>query len=174
MKATRTLTLAAFCAVVVALAIPASGAAATVTPFHGSDSGQFSICGLDLNFDFSFGGVVVVKPSGVVLDPNHFTSVWANPASGKSITIHAGQLGTTSAPIDNGDGTVSFVQSGDGSYIVKATNGAPITLQAGRLTALATFDATTGAFISVQFLSVDGPHGPSADGDCSSIVAALT
>jgi hypothetical protein len=174
---TRLLTLAGLCVLAVALALPAGGIAAspTVTQVKGGSTGFFSICGLDLTYDFEFAGVEVIKTSGVVLDAGEFRSIWANPATGESIVIHGAQQGTSSAPIDDGDGTVSFVQASNGTYIVKAANGSPITLMAGRFTAKITVDASTGDLVSVQLLSVDGPHGtPPADSSCDSIVAALT
>jgi hypothetical protein len=175
MKA-KALTIAGLCALAVALATPAGGVAATPTviPFTGSDSGTFSLCGLDLNYDFRTSGVFVVKTSGVSLATGQFTSIWTNPATGKSIMIHGAQLQTNGAPIDNGDGTISFIQSGDGTYLVKDTSGAPISLSAGSVTAKITFDATTGELVSVELLSLAGPHSPAADSSCDSIVAALT
>jgi hypothetical protein len=175
MKA-KALTIAGLCALAVALAIPAGGVAATttVTPFRGSDSGTFSLCGLDLNYDFRDAGVFVVKTSAVSLAASQFTSIWTNPASGKSIMLHGAGLQTNGAPIDNGDGTISFVQSSDGTYLVKNTSGPPISLSAGMVTTKVTFDATTGALVSVELLRLAGPHGPSADSSCDSIVAALT
>jgi hypothetical protein len=175
MKA-KVLTFAGLCALAVALAVPASGAPVNVYPFHGSESNpSFQICGLDLNADFSFTGVFVVKASGVSLYPNEFRSVWTNPATGKSIVIQAGNLGVLGPPIDNGDGTVSFISSGSGNYIVKDAHGAPISLDAGRVVARVTFDAATGAFISVEFLGINGNESDTpADSSCESIVAALT
>jgi len=175
MKA-KALTIAGLCALAVALAIPAGGVAATPTviPLNGSDSGTFSLCGLDLNYDFRTAGVLVVKAGGVSLAASQFTSIWTNPTSGKAITIHGAELQTTGAPIDNGNGTISFVQSGDGTYLVKNTSGSPISHSAGSFTAKVTIDATTGELVSVELLSLAGPHGPSVDSSCDSIVAALT
>jgi hypothetical protein len=175
MKA-RTLTIAGLCAVAVALALPAGSIAAapSVTPIHGSQSGTFSLCGLDLAFQFSFSGVAVVSSSGASLDAGQFTSIWTNLASGKTLVIHGAQAGKTTAATDNGDGTISFLQAADGLYLVKAANGGPISLQAGRMTARITIDATTGNLVSVELLSVDGPHSLPADSSCDSIVAALT
>ena len=70
MKA-KALTIAGLCALAVALAVPAGVVAATptVTQVKGSDSGTFSICGLDLNYDFSASGVAIVKSSGVAPSP---------------------------------------------------------------------------------------------------------
>ena len=172
----KLLTLAGLCTLAVALALPAGGIAATptVTQVNGSDSGTFSICGLDLTYDFKFSGVEVFKTSGISLNAGAFTSVWTNPATGKSIMIHGASLRMSSAPIDNGDGTISFIGAGNGTYIVKDAHGAPISLQAGRLTARVTFDAATGDLVSVEFLSVAGPHGEPADSSCDTIVPALT
>jgi hypothetical protein len=76
--------------------------------------------------------------------------------------------------IDNGDGTVSFIQTSQGVYLVKSTNGAPISLQGARLVWKITFDATTN-FVSAELLSFSGTStGPSVDSSCDSIVAALT
>ena len=175
MKA-KLLIFAGLCALAVALAVPASGAAVGVYPFHGSESNpSFQICGLDLNADFSFTGVFVVKAGGVSLFPNEFRSVWTNPATGKSLVIQAGNLGVSGPPMDNGDGTVSFISSGSGNYIVKDAHGAPVSLDAGRVVARVTFDATTGQFRSVEFLSINGNETDTpADSSCDTIVAALT
>jgi hypothetical protein len=83
--------------------------------------------------------------------------------------IHGAQLGMASAPIKN-YGTISFIGAGDGTYIVKAANGSPISIQAGRVT----INPTTGEFVSVEFLSVDGPHGEPADSRYDTFVPALT
>jgi len=175
MKA-KALTITGLCALAVALAVPAGGVAATptVTQVKGSDSGTFSICGLDLNYDFSASGVAIVKSSGVSLNAGEFTSIWTNPATGKAIMIHGALMQTNGAPIDNGDGTISIIQSASGTYIVKATNGAPISLSAGTGAVRVTLNATTGELVSLEFLGVAGPHGPSADDSCDTLVPALT
>jgi hypothetical protein len=140
----------------------------------GSDSGPVNICGLDLNSTFSFSGVLVFKTSGVSLNAGENTAVVTNPATGKSIVIHGASLQMTSTPTDNGDGTISFIEASNGSYVVKAANGAPLSVGAGRLTARVTIDATTGDVVSVELLSVDGPHGTAADSNCDTFVPALT
>jgi hypothetical protein len=175
MKA-KALTITGLCALAVALAVPAGGVAATptVTQVKGSDSGTFSICGLDLNYDFSFSGVAIVKSSGVSLNAGEFTSIWTNPASGKAIMIHGSAAQTNGVPIDNGDGTITLIQSVSGNYLVKDKNGAPISLSAGTGTVRLTINATTGELVSLEFLSGGGPHGPSADGSCDTLVPALT
>ena len=99
MKA-KALAIAGLCGLAVALALPAGVVAATptVTRVKGSEHNpSFNICGLDLTTDFTFTAVEVVKTSGVSLNAGEFTAVWTNPATGKSIVIHAGQMGMTSA-----------------------------------------------------------------------------
>ncbi len=176
MKA-KALMLAALCSLAVALALPPSGVGATpgVYPLHGRDVGTFTICGLDLTYDFSYSGASVIRPSGISLNAGQFRSVWTNPTTGKSIVIHGTGMGTSSGPIDNGDGTISFIQKASGAYIVKSANGAPLSLQAGTVTARITVNATTGELVSVEFLHEAGQHGSEpADSSCDSIVAALT
>lgn len=177
MKA-KLLTVAGLCAVAIAVAVPASGAAVTVYPFHLSESNpSFPICGLNVKADFSTTGVLVFKPSGASISAGEFTAVWTNPATGKSIVIHGASMFMNSAPIDNGDGTISFVGSSGGTYVVKNAHGAPLSVSAGRFVARATFNATTGDLISVELLSVDGspaPVNPPADSSCDTIVPALT
>ena len=173
---TKLLIFAGLCALAVALAVPSSGAAVSVYPFHGSESNpSFQICGLDLNADFSFSGVTVVKASGVSINAGEFRAVWTNPATGKSIVIHGLIMFMNGAPVDNGDGTTSFVSSGSGAYIVKDAHGAPISLDAGRVVARVTLDATTRQFRWVELLSINGNQTDTpADSSCDTIVPALT
>jgi hypothetical protein len=176
MKA-KALTVTALCALAIALSVPTAGLAGapTVTPFHGSEPGSLSICGLDLKTTFDFTGVIVMKTSGASVNAGEFTSVWTNPASGKSIMIHGSEQFMNGAPIDNGDGTISFIGAANGAYIVKDTHGAPITIDAGRFTARVTLDAATGQLVSVERLSVAGNESDTpADSSCDTIVAALT
>jgi hypothetical protein len=173
----KALMIAALCALAVGLAFPAAGIAAqpTVISLKGSSSGSFSICGLDLTYDFKTSGIEMIRPDGADLSSGEFRSVWTNPATGKGIVIHGAQHGGDSAPVDNGDGTFSVIETADGLYKVSATNGPPISLQAGRVVAKVTFDAVTGEVISVELLALDGPHStPPADSSCDTIVAALT
>jgi len=179
MKA-KGLTIAGLCALAIALAFPAAGIAATPTvthtEFHISGTG-YPICGLYVDYQVSSAGVDLIRASdGVELGGGYFTSIWTNPASGKSIMIHAGGGGNMTTPgVDNGDGTVSFIQTSDNVYLIKSANGAPISLGAGRAVVKVTVDAVTGDFISVELLSVSGTStGPPADSSCDTLLAALT
>lgn len=176
MKA-KALTIAGLCAVAIALAVPAAGLAgtATVIPFHGNEPGSLDLCGLHLDTTFHFNGVIVMKPSGASINAGEFTSIWTNPATGKSIMVHGSVMFMNGPPVDNGDGTISFIGAGDGAYLVKDTHGAPISIDAGRTTTRVTFDAATGAFLSVQLLSVAGNQSDTpADSSCDTLVPALT
>jgi hypothetical protein len=59
--------IAGLCALAIVLALPAAGAAATVNHVRGSESGTFSICGLDLDFIYTFQATETVAPSGATL-----------------------------------------------------------------------------------------------------------
>jgi hypothetical protein len=113
---------------------------------------------------------------GVELGGGYFTSIWTNPASGKSIMIHSGGGGGQTTPgVDNGDGTVSFFSSSDLVYLIKSANGPLLSLAAGRAVVKVTVNAATGDFISAELISVSGTStGPSVDSSCDSILAALT
>jgi hypothetical protein len=173
MKA-KALTIAGLCALAVALAIPASGAAATTIQVKGTGHSSGELCGLSVDNNYRFTAVLVFKANGAELQHGEFKEVWTNTANGKSIVLQGSFGSSTGAPIDNGDGTISFLGALTGSYIVKAVNGAPITVDAGRQLVRVTLDAATGDFVSVEFLSIAGPHPFSADGSCDSIVALLT
>jgi hypothetical protein len=174
----KALLIAALCTLAAALAVPAAGVAATPTVTHNqfSYSGTgYPICGLSVDYQVSGAGFDLIRTSdGVELGGGAFTAIWTNPASGMSIMIHTGGQGSVTPAVDNGDGTVSFIQTSQGVYLVKSTNGAPISLQGARLVWKITFDATTN-FVSAELLSFSGTStGPSVDSSCDSIVAALT
>jgi hypothetical protein len=174
MKA-KLLIFAGLCALAVALATSASGAAVGVYPFHGSESNpSFELCGLDLTSDFSFSGALVFKANGVSMQTGEFRSVLTNPATGKSIVIHGSLMFMNGPTIDNGDGAISFVGSSSGAYIVKDAHGAPISLDAGRVVVRVTFDAT-GQFLSAELLSISGNQTDTpADSSCDTLVPALS
>jgi len=174
----KALLIAAFCAVAAALAVPAAGVAATppVTLNHFSYSGTgYQLCGLSIDYQVSGAGFDLIRTNdGVELGGGAFTAIWTNPASGMSIMIHTGGQGSVTPAVDNGDGTVSFIQTSSGVYLVKSTNGAPISLQGARLVFKVTFDPATNVVL-LEILSFSGTStGPSVDSSCDSIVAALT
>jgi len=175
----KALLIAALCTIAAALAVPAAGVAATptVTHAHYSYSGTgFQLCGLSIDYQVSAAGFDLIRTSdGVELGGGSFRDTWTNPASGKSITLHSGGSGSTTPGVDNGDGTVSFIQTNQSVYMWKSTNGAPLSLEAGHSVVKVTVDAVTGDFISAELISISGTTtGPPVDSSCDSIVAALT
>ncbi len=82
-------------------------------------------------------------------------------------------------PIDNGDGTVTFVSTFSRALLeqIRLTNGRVLSRDAGRVTFTSIFDATTGDFISQTLSAEKGPH-PDLDSDfavfCNVIIPALT
>ena len=107
------------------------------------------------------------------------TNTFTATASGKSIRIHiANQVTGNDEPIDNGDGTVTFVQTFKGlPEQLKITNGPLLSRDAGVVTFTTIFDAATGDFISQTLSGEKGPH-PDLDSDfavfCDVLIPALT
>jgi hypothetical protein len=103
--------------------------------------------------------------SGNIVDNVNLTSVFTATATGKSIVSSASNTTRSTGPIDNGDGTISFVtditglvlkfQIPDGP-VLKASNGEPIR-SAGDLRLEDVFDAATGDYITTNE-SFSGPH----------------
>jgi hypothetical protein len=109
--------------------------------------------------------------SGAFIETLNVTTVFTATESGRSMEIRQTGSRRGSAPIDNGDGTVSIVVTNSGqSPGFKLSNGPPIVLDVGLVQFLLTFDAVTGDFISFEVLKVAGPRPPG----CDLIIAALT
>jgi hypothetical protein len=103
--------------------------------------------------------------SGNIIDNVRFTSLFTATASGKSLLSSASSTTRTLGPIDNGDGTVSFITQITGLVlkfqipggpVLKAADGEPIR-SAGVLTLEDVFDAATGDYITTN-VSFKGPH----------------
>ena len=168
--------------VLAALALAAQAAAGKVV-FHSHDNftDMFpdNICGID--------GTSLVKgvddswvyPNNTIKDNFTLDQVFTANASGKSIRIHvAQQLTSQDQPIDNGDGTVTFIDTFKGlPEQLKINNGPLLSRDAGNVTFVRIFDATTGDFISQTVSSEKGPH-PDLDSGfsvfCNVLVPALT
>jgi hypothetical protein len=109
------------------------------------------------------------------------TSVFTASATGKSLEVSAAGV-DMGAGVDNGDGTMTFMEKTAGlgvAYkvpngpILKDANGKPL-LGAGVIDDVATFDIATGDLISFQE-TFNGPH-PQRDGVdvCTPTIAYLT
>jgi hypothetical protein len=99
--------------------------------------------------------------------------------SGKSIVFHvAEQVTGNDEPIDNGDGTITFVNTFKGlPEQVRLPNGRVLTRDAGVVTFTILIDAETDEVISQTVAGEKGPH-PDLDSDfaifCDVIVPALS
>jgi hypothetical protein len=169
-------------AAIVAVVMPGSGVAAKPV-FHShenfSDMFADSICGIHGTSVVRGVDNFTVYANNTIKDNFTLTQVFTATASGKSIRIHvAEQFTSNDAPIDNGDGTVTFVQTFKGlPEQLKITNGPVLSRDAGVVTFTRIFDATTNAFISQTVSGEKGPH-PDLDSDfavfCNVLVPALT
>lgn len=177
MKA-KALTIAGLCGLVLALALPAGGVAATppaVEHFHNTFGPQpANDCGIDTIETITVSGMITIVGSGVELNAYSYESADTNPATGKTVIERAGVLSTDtfSSPIDNGDGTISIFFKNAGMDQLRVPNGAPLSINAGEQTAVLTLNATTYEFVSFELLSSRGLQ--SSSDYCSVVVSALT
>jgi hypothetical protein len=111
-----------------------------------------------------------------------FTETFTATASQKSIVIRAAaEFTRRSTPIDNGDGTLTFVVTFNGLHEqLRIPNGPVLSFDAGTVTFANTFRANedgTFTFVSSTIEGLHGPH-PEALSDfelfCDVVVPALT
>lgn len=107
----------------------------------------------------------MVDANGNIIDNVRFTRVFTAAATGKAIVSSASTTEKTQGPIDNGDGTISFVTATNGlalkfkalnGAVLKAADGEPLR-SAGVLVFEDVFDAATGDYITTN-ISFEGPH----------------
>jgi hypothetical protein len=166
----------------VAVVMPASGVAAKpvfMSHENFTDTFDDNICGIP--------GTSVVRgvdnfaalADNTVRDNFELNQVFTATASGKSIVIHVGEHFTgTDEGLDNGDGTVTFVNTFKGlPELIKLQNGRVLSRDAGAVTFILTFDATTEELLDQVVVGEKGPH-PDLDSDfavfCDVLVPALT
>ena len=103
--------------------------------------------------------------SGNIIDNVRFTRVFTATGTGKSIVSSASTTAKSEGPIDNGDGTISFVTAINGlalkfqvlnGPVLKAADGEPLR-SGGVLIFEDVFDAATGDYITTN-VSFKGPH----------------
>jgi hypothetical protein len=173
--------LAGFAVALVTALVTSSATAAPLTDrFHGTFSDTFAdnICGI--------AGVSVVNgmdniqvfADGTFKDQFRVTQVFTSTATGKSVQISAADQVTSRGPIDNGDGTLTVINTFKGlPEMLKLPSGPILSRDAGNVTFVITLDAATGDFISQTFTGEKGPH-PDLDSGfaqfCDVIVPALS
>ena len=166
----------------VALSFPVSGIAAKPVVhehFTIHDTFADNFCGIDGTSVVNGVGDYTEYANGTYKLTQSIKQIFTATASGKSLEFQlAGPILGAVNPIDNGDGTVTFVTTFKGlAEKIKVAHGPTLPRDAGVITLAQTFDAITGDFISFQILSQHGPH-PEADSNgallCEVVVPALT
>jgi hypothetical protein len=164
------------------MALMASNAAAApiVEQFHGTFSDTFAdnICGIDGTTVVNGMDNIQIFADGTFKDQFRQNYVFTSAATGKSVLLFVAQQFTGVGPIDNGDGTVTFVATFKGlPEKLKIPNGPILSRDAGYVSFNDTFDATTGDFLGEVISPENGPH-PDLDSGfaifCDVIVPALT
>ncbi len=99
-------------------------------------------------------------PDNTFKDNLEVTQTFTATKSGKSVRFHVAQQVTgNDEPIDNGDGTSTFVNTFKGlPEQVKLPNGRMLTRDAGVVTFTVLVDTETGEFISQTVSGEKGPH----------------
>jgi hypothetical protein len=163
-----------------ALMASTTGAAPIVSHFHGTFSDTFpdNICGIDGTTVVSGMDNIQEFADGTFKDQFRQNAVFTSAATGKSVEIFVAQQFTGVGPIDNGDGTITFVSTFKGlPEMLKLPNGPILSRDAGFVSFNDTFDATTGEFLGETISPENGPH-PDLDSGfalfCDVIVPALT
>ena len=165
---------------VLALMASTAGAAPLVDRFHDSFSDTFpdNVCGIDGTSAINVVANVQEFADGTFKLELNQKQVFTSAATSKSVLIAFAAQQVNTGPIDNGDGTVTFVTTFKGlPERIKLPNGRVLTRDAGIIGFNDTFDATTGEFLGETVSPVKGPH-PDADSGftlfCDVIVPALS
>jgi hypothetical protein len=155
-------------------------AAPLLNRFHGTFSDTFpdNICGIDGTSVVNGMDNIQVFADGTFKDQFRLNQVFTSTATGKSVLLFAADQNVFVGPIDNGDGTVTFTNTFKGlPEMIKLPNGRVLSRDAGFVTFIDTFDATTGDFVGETISPENGPH-PDLDSGftlfCDVVVPALS
>jgi hypothetical protein len=168
-------------ALLLASAASTAGAAPLIDRFHDSFSDTIpddNVCGIDGSTAITVvANVQVFADETFKLQLNQ-KNVFTSAATGKSVVVRFAAQQVNAGPIDNGDGTVTFVTTFKGlPEMIKLPNGSVLSRDAGFIGFNDTFDATTGEFLGETVSPQNGPH-PDADSGftlfCDVIVPALS
>jgi hypothetical protein len=159
-------------------------AAPIVSHFHGtfSDTFQDNICGIAGTTVLSGMDNIQVFADNTMKDEFLFKLVFTAAASGKSVEIvNATQISNLVNPVDNGDGTITFITTFKGlPEKLKIPNGPVLSRDAGVVTFATIFFVNPDGsltFVSQTFSGEKGPHPDLHSGFelfCDVIVPALT
>jgi hypothetical protein len=168
-----------------ALAVPAHvSAASSVDRSHEQFSDTFpsNYCDIPGTSVFRLVGNFTDYSDGTFKNLLSVTETFTATASQKSIVIRtAEQFSRRSTPIDNGDGTITFVVTFNGLFEqLRITNGPVLSLDAGTVTLANTFAVDADGnftYLSTKIVGLGGPHPEIlSDGSlfCDVVVPALT
>jgi hypothetical protein len=164
------------------LALMASSAASAplVDRFHDSFSDTFpdNVCGIDGTSTLKVVANAQEFADGTFKFQLNRKNVFTSAATGKSVLLFFAAQQVNAGPIDNGDGTVTFVTTFKRlPEMIKLPNGSVLSHDVGFIGFNDTFDATTGDFLGETVSPENGPH-PDADSGftlfCDVIVPALS
>jgi FlaG/FlaF family flagellin (archaellin) len=180
----RTISALAVAVAATALLLVAAGigsAAAPVVHEHENFTDTFadSVCGIPGTSVVRGVDTFTLSADNLFKDNFEVTQTFTAADSGKSIVFHvAEQVTGNDEPIDNGDGTLTFVNTFKGlPEQIRLPNGPVLTRDAGVVTFTILVDAETDEFISQTVSGEKGPH-PDLDSDfaifCDVVVPALS
>ena len=147
--------------ILLAFMASSTGAAPLVNRFHGTFSDSFpdTVCGIDGTTVVSGMDNIQEFADGTFKDEFRQNYVFTSAANGKSVLLFIAQQFIGTGPIDNGDGTITFVSTFKGlPEKVKIPNGPVLLRDAGFVSFNDTFDATTGDFLGETISPENGPH----------------
>ena len=167
------------------LAVPGNVTAAEIIAHSHerfSDSFPSELCGIEGTSVISGVQNVTRYSDGTFSENFELTETFTATASQKSIVLHyANQFSRRSVPIDNGDGTFTFIVTFKGLHEqIRIANGPVLSFDAGTITFANTFaidEDGNGTFVSSTIVGLHGLH-PDALSDgtlfCDVVVPALT
>ena len=177
----RTVVAGLGAALVLALQASTASAAPIIQQFHSTFSDTTphdTLCGLSgSSADHGMDNVEVLG-DGTFKDESNFVYTFTATATGKSVQILTHQAISSTLPVDNGNGTATYVNTFNGiPEMVKLPNGTVLTADTGHASFAITFDIASGEVISVTTTAEAGPHPILDSGGslvCDVIVPALS
>ncbi len=159
---------ASLCVALASLFVVAVPSQVTAAPaiFHDhnnfTDSFPGELCGIAGTFVRSGVGTFTVRSNNSFSDHLELNLTFTSTATHKSVVLHVAQTVTGNAmPIDNGDGTMSFINTFKGlPEQIRIANGPVLLRDAGTVTFTFTFsvDADGNFIFASDTFSVHGPH----------------
>jgi hypothetical protein len=169
-----------------ALTIGAAGAASAAAPIENqhtrsTDTFRDKVCGIRGTSVINVVDNFKLYADGTFRDTSRFRQVFT-ARNGKSVVIFsAGQVTGLNDPIQNADGTITFIDTYKGLPEKLSIAGGPtLSRDAGKVTLATTFRPLPNGDLKFVSQTVSGEHGPHPDLDsgfevfCNVLVPALT